>query len=93
MSNRRFHVYAPLQHFQWSGNDFALAPGIWIRRFQKPPNLAGMHEWLSKEEWERASGASHWLTHEVTAVVVPSAGEVENLFSYHFGSSSRIVHR
>jgi hypothetical protein len=80
MSSRRFHVYAPLQDFQWSGSDFALAPGISIRRFQKPPDLAGMHEWLSKEEWERASGASHWLTHEVTAGVVPSAGEVENLF-------------
>ena len=79
MSNRRFKIYAPLQDFMWNGDDFELAPNVWIRRLRTPPDLAGMHEWLSKVEWDRASGATHWLMHEWTAGVVPSASEVENL--------------
>lgn len=79
MTSPRFKILAPLQDFQWHGEDFELAPGISIRRFRSPPNVAEMNTWLSKDEWERASGASHWLSYEWSTGDVPSAGELENL--------------
>lgn len=79
MSVSHFEVLAPLQDFDWSGNDFDLAPGLRIRRYRNPPDLSGMHEWISKDEWKRISGAQHWLTHEWASGAVPSPGEVENL--------------
>ena len=79
MDGHTCRILAPLQDFPWDGEDFELAPGLWIKRFRKPPDLAGMDEWLAKDEWDRASGASHWLTYERATNDVPHPGEVENL--------------
>lgn len=80
MRERRFKLYAPLLDFVWTGDTFAFAPDVDIKRINKPAELAGMHEWLSAPEWDRASNAAHWLVHEHTEGAVPHAGEIENLF-------------
>jgi len=79
MDTRRFAVYAPLQDFLWEGNDFEVAPDLWIRRFIEPPDIVGLHEWIAKDEWDRASGACHWLVFEWMEGTVPSPAEVTNL--------------
>ncbi len=79
MSPRSFDVYAPLQDFQWQGNDFELASGLRIRRLAETPDLAGLDASLAKDERERVSNASHWLTFQWTENVVPSPAEVVNL--------------
>ena len=79
MSARRFEIYAPLQEFHWSGDDFQLAPGLWIKRFRTPPDLSGLHELIAEDEWERALSAAHWLTLDCTEAAVPSPGEIGNL--------------
>lgn len=79
MKERRFRLYAPLLDFIWDGDTFAFAPKLEIKRIQRPAELAGMDDWLSAPEWERASNAAHWLVHEHTAGALPHAGEIENL--------------
>ena len=79
MSARRFEVYAPLQDFLWEGDDFELAPNLWIRRFTGPPDISGLHEWIAKDEWDRASGAAHWLIFDWIDGTFPSPAEVTNL--------------
>ncbi|MFY9328473.1 MAG: hypothetical protein WAO76_10705 [Georgfuchsia sp.] len=79
MKERRFRLYAPLLDFVWEGDTLAFAPELEITRIKRPAELAGMDDWLSAPEWDRASNAAHWLVHEHTAGAVPHAGEVENL--------------
>jgi len=79
MKGRRFRLYAPLLDFAWEGDTFAFAPDLDIKRIKRPSELAGMDEWLSAPEWDRASHAAHWLVHEHTEGAVPHAGEIENL--------------
>ena len=79
MSARRFDVYAPLQDFYWSGNDFDLSPGIKIKRFAQTPDLSGLDNHVSKDEWERATNSDHWLTFQWIDGAVPSPAEVVNL--------------
>jgi hypothetical protein len=75
----RFAIYAPLQDFLWDGNDFELAPDLWIKRFRQPPNLFGLEDWIAKDERESALGVRHWLTVDWTEGIVPSPSEVGNL--------------
>lgn len=79
MNTRRFEIYAPVQDFRWSGEDFELAPGVLLKRFQTPPDLEGLNEWVGREEWERASKVSHWLTFERRPTDALSPTEIENL--------------
>lgn len=79
MNTRRFDIYAPLQNFYWPGQDFELSPGLTIRRFAQTPDLAGLHAQVSKDEWESATNAHHWLTFQWIDGVVPSPAEVVNL--------------
>ncbi len=79
MSTRRFEIYAPLQEFHWDGDDFELAPALWIKRFRQAPDLSGLHECIAKDEWENASNAGHWLTFDWTEGVAPSPSEIVNL--------------
>ena len=79
MSARRFDVYAPLQDFYWSGNDFDLSPRIKIKRFAQTPDLSGLDNHVSKDEWERATNSDHWLTFQWIDGAVPSPAEVVNL--------------
>lgn len=97
MDNRIYRVFAPLQDFMWDGDDFELAPGLWIKRFAKPPDLEGMENNLAKPEWENVRGADHWLMHESAEGSTPSATEVENLALLSLwtvkATRAHIVHR
>ncbi len=79
MNKRRFEIYAPLQEFHWEGDDFELAPALWIKRFRQAPDLSGFHEWIAKDEWESALWADHWLTFDWIEGVAPSPAEITNL--------------
>jgi hypothetical protein len=97
MDNRRYRVFAPLQDFMWDGDDLELAPGLWIKRFSKPPDLEGMEKNLAKPEWERVLGADHWLVHESAEGSTSSATEVENLVLLSLwtvkATRAHIIHR
>ena len=79
MNARRFEIYAPLQDFLWDGDDFELVAGLWIKRFPKAPDVSGLHEWIAKDEWERASGAGHWLNFDWLEGAIPAPAEITNL--------------
>lgn len=76
ISTRRFDVYAPLQDFYWPGNDFDLSPGLKIKRITQTPDLSGLENHVSRDEWERATNSDHWLTFEGIDGAVPSPAEV-----------------
>jgi len=59
---RWFDIYAPLQGFQWRGDEFEIAPGLLLNHFDKKPDLRDLDSTLGKDEQEKLSRASHWLT-------------------------------
>lgn len=77
MSNLK--VFAPLQNFQWAGNDFELSPGVWIRRFSEPPSFRGLDGFLSERERDNVGRARHWMVFDWNASSVVSATEIVNL--------------
>lgn len=76
---RRFDIYAPLEDFRWAGLDFELSPGVTIRHYRQLPDLSNLNTFVSKEEWERAHNASHWLAFEWVEGALLSPAEVVNL--------------
>ncbi len=77
----QFRVYAPLSQFIWMGQDFAVAPGVEIRRrVQGWPELRGLEERLAVDERDSLLLARHWLTFEWSTGKQPSAAEVVSLF-------------
>lgn len=79
MTGQSFDIYAPLQDFHWDGADFELSPGLWIRRFQRIPDLQGWNTHLSEDEQNRLSYAKHWLTFRWDEGAQPSPSETTNL--------------
>lgn len=81
MSSRRFKVFAPLQNFCWAGDNFEIAPEIWIRRFEHfPAEHEILDTYLSYEEKTRALKVSHWLFFERNDDDIPYIGEIQNIF-------------
>jgi hypothetical protein len=76
---RAFEVYAPLRNFRWSGEDFELAPNIWIKRFKETPDFVGLEEEISVGERQNVFGVTHWLTFHWNEGVHPSSGSIANL--------------
>lgn len=83
-----FTMFAPLQGFLWTGDDFEFAPGVRIRRLGTALHENGLEQllaedlvkdMLSEEERRRALSARHCLGYDCEAEVVPSAGELVNL--------------
>lgn len=79
MSTGQFEIYAPLQDFQWSGNQFELAPGLWIKRLGQRPDLRGLYETLGQDEQQNISSADSWLAFEWVGGTEPSAQEITGL--------------
>lgn len=77
---RRFDVYAPLQDFCWSGQDYSFGSHVVLRRFDEVPALSGLESFVSKPEWERAANSDHWLTFHWVDGEEISPSEVINLF-------------
>jgi hypothetical protein len=79
MSDRRHAVYCALERFAWSGDDFELAPGVWIKRLPKPPDLNGLERHLAASEWEAVTRARHWLVYDVAEASKLGAAEPAHL--------------
>ncbi len=79
MSTPRFQIYAPLQEFPWDGDQFELASGLRIRRYEERPDLQGLYETLGQTEQQNVSSTRHWLTFEWYDGAEPSPGEIANL--------------
>ena len=77
---RRFDVYAPLQDFNWSGQEQSFGSNVVLKRFDSSPDLSGLESYVSKPEWERASNSDHWLTFPWVDGAAVSPSEVINLF-------------
>ena len=74
-----YDVLAPLVNFHWDGDEFEFAPGVWIRRLTKLPELPQFEDQLSRDEWEKAEEASHWLFFEWDGTQQPEPNEVTEL--------------
>ncbi len=79
MSERRFNIYAPLQDFFWSGENFQLAPSLRIRRYREAPDLSGLRKSIAEDEWDRVLSADHWLTFAWTDSDALLPGEIAYL--------------
>lgn len=81
MTTRQFEVYAPLQDFCWNGDDFALTPGLRMRRFNpdEKPDLRGLDATLAEDERTDAFSSRHWLTFRWNEGDVPCPAETVNL--------------
>jgi hypothetical protein len=75
----KFDVYAPLIYFDWQGSSFSLAPGLWLTRFDKKPDLRGLGSKLSEDEQDEVSSASHWLNFTWDEGTEPSPAETMNM--------------
>ena len=77
----QFEIYAPLQNFVWSRNNFEFAPGLWIKDYcTQKPDLRDLEAELSRSERSDVnSGASHWLTFHWNEGTEPCPAEIVNL--------------
>lgn len=75
----RFDVYAPLNEFEWTGDDIELSPGLWIRRPNERPDLRGLNDTLATDEQESVYMTDHWLEFQWDEGTTPSAAELVNL--------------
>ena len=74
----RFHVYAPLNEFEWEGVDFELGPGLWLRHRSQRLDLRGLDTRLAQDEQDTISSADHWLEFQWEERTAPSPAETVN---------------
>ncbi|MDX2028527.1 MAG: HEPN domain-containing protein [Alphaproteobacteria bacterium] len=74
-SNQKLEFCAPMHNFFWEGDDFELAPGIWIRR--KKGDLSD--EDLTEYNKKQLRLEEYWLWFEWMEATIPSAGDIISL--------------
>ena len=81
MQMSQFKIYAPLQNFFWSGNNYELTPVLWIKNYcNQKPELPELDANLSQsEQSDFNSGAWHWLTFQWIEGTEPLPSETVNL--------------
>lgn len=65
MNTHRLIAYAPIHEFRWSGEDFQVGSGLWVKRLAAKPDLLGLESSLSRFDANCVSDAHHWLIFEV----------------------------
>ncbi len=75
-----YKVVAPLQNFNWAGENFQVGDFCSIQKLDKIPDLSQCEEFLSQYDKEGLVSVSHWLSFEQSSTDELSPSEKINMF-------------